>query len=382
MLPISYIEDNRIFDTSGRAYAVFKIASQPYAFQPKHMRLQVIDRVTRAMSGLAGEFWIYLLTQQWSIDQVLRSMRGLSQHSLWKEHQDEVRDVLGHRLPFHRVNLIVIPLGRKRVTVELTTDNWREWLRQATAGVTDVKNRLVMGQEVISEEKLEAARQESDEWFIKLQPIGKVERVRLRDVEWFLKRSYFRGLPEPKMVLPDPLPVQVITRGRQGWVRPHRAMFLALSDVLCHEKPNHMIIEYPDGPKSHQTFFTTVGVPNPIDDRDPTGFEWMYGVLEQLPYPVDAALHVRVEDPHEALAHLQKKKKTAESQYREWADNNEDIPLELEEDMATVDVLEKKLRSRQPLVHTQVVFGVGAKGSRTSSGMLAAITSLCVLQET
>lgn len=55
MLPILYIEDNRIFDTSGQAYAVFKVVPEPYAFQPDHIKHQVIDRVTRGLMGLAGD---------------------------------------------------------------------------------------------------------------------------------------------------------------------------------------------------------------------------------------------------------------------------------------------------------------------------------------
>ncbi|KWX08421.1 hypothetical protein ABG088_06470 [Hydrogenibacillus schlegelii] len=76
----------------------------------------------------------------------------------------------------------------------------------------------------------------------------------------------------------------------------------------------------------------------------------MYGVCENTPFPVDVALYVRVEPAHEALEHLKKKKKTAEAQYREWIENDEDVPLELEKDLASVSSLERKLRSRQPLV--------------------------------
>ncbi|WP_018130483.1 hypothetical protein [Effusibacillus pohliae] len=66
MLPILYIEDNRIFDIAGQAYAVFKVASEPYAFQPTHIKQHVIGRVTRGLMSLFGDLWIFLLTKQWS----------------------------------------------------------------------------------------------------------------------------------------------------------------------------------------------------------------------------------------------------------------------------------------------------------------------------
>ncbi|GIM46509.1 hypothetical protein DNHGIG_20580 [Collibacillus ludicampi] len=147
-------------------------------------------------------------------------------------------------------------------------------------------------------------------------------------------------------------------------MRPTRTVHMALSDVRMIERPTHLVIEHPEGAKSYQTFFATVSVPQPIPENQPTGFEWLYGVLENTPFPVDTAIHVRVEEAHEALEHLRKKKKTAEAQYREWVDNDEDVPLELEEDMAAVASLEKKLRSRQTLVHAVTVFSIGASDPR------------------
>ncbi|GIM47658.1 hypothetical protein DNHGIG_32070 [Collibacillus ludicampi] len=364
MLPILYIEDNRIFDTSGQAYAVFKVQSEPYAFQPLHIKHQVIDRVTRGLMSLSGEFWIFLLSKQWSADEILREMGRRSRNPVWQEHQKEVHDYLRYYLPFHRVNLIVVPLNRQRITIDLTMDNWKDWFKQAAAGLMDVKNRFLMGQEIIPKERLEAARKATEEWFAKLAPMVRMEKATLKDIEWWLRKPYFRGLSEPKGVLPDPLPVQVVARGGKTWLRPTRTVHLALSDVRMIERPTHLVIEHPEGEKSYQTFFATVSVPQPIPETHPTGFEWLYGVLENTPFPVDTAIHVRVEAAHEALEHLRKKKKTAEAQYREWVDNDEDVPLELEEDMATVASLEKKLRSRQPLVHAVTVFSVGASNPK------------------
>ncbi|GIM46508.1 hypothetical protein DNHGIG_20570 [Collibacillus ludicampi] len=164
MLPILYIDDNLIFDTSGQAYAVFKVQSEPYAFQPQHIKHQVIDRVTRGLMSLSGEFWIFLLSKQWSVDEILREMGRQSRNPVWQEHQKEVQDYLRYYLPFHRVNLIVVPLNRQRITIDLTMDNWKDWFKQAAAGLMDVKNRFLMGQEIIPEERLEAARKSTEEW--------------------------------------------------------------------------------------------------------------------------------------------------------------------------------------------------------------------------
>jgi hypothetical protein len=360
VLPILHIEDNLVFDTSGQAYAVFKVTSEPYAHQPKHIQQQIIDRVRRGLSGgISGEFWIYLLAQQWSVEQVLRSMNNLSTHEVWKDHQTEVRERLQKFLPFNRVNLIVFPLGFQRINLVLSGDNWKDWLRQAKEGLNTVKNRFIK-QEIIGFDRIEAAKRQAEEWRVKLGGLGRIQKAKLREIEWWLKRSYFRGLPDPKGSLPDPLPAQIMTQGRQNYIRPNRAIYLTLSDVISQEKAYQLIFEHAGGQKSHQTFFATVNVPQPIPEEDPTGYEWIYGIAEQLPFPVDIALHVRVETHQQALENLKGKKKTAQAQYEEWQENEEDIPLELEEDMATVGILEKKLRGRQPLVHVKTIFALGA----------------------
>ncbi|MCL6577063.1 MAG: ATP-binding protein [Kyrpidia sp.] len=301
-----------------------------------------------------------MLTKQWSADEIMREMFPRSNNPVWRENQREVQEYLRYFLPFHRVNLIVVPLNRRRITIDVTADNWKDWFRQAATGILDVRNRFLRNHEEISEDQLEAARKATEEWKAKLAPMVRLEKASLRDIEWWLKKGYYRGLSEPKMVLPDPHPVQVVARGGKAWLRPSRAVYLALTDVLVPESGTHLVVKHPHGGESHQTFFFTVSVPQPVPEDDPTGFEWLYGVLENTSFPVDVALHVLVEPAHEAIQHLRKKKKTAEAQYKEWVENDEDVPIEPEEDMASVASLERKLRSRQPLVHVTTIFDLGA----------------------
>jgi hypothetical protein len=196
------------------------------------------------------------LAQQWSVEQVMRSMSKLSTHGVWKDHQSEVMEKLQYFLPFNRVNPIVFPLEFQRINLVLSGDNWRDWLHQAKEGAITFKNRFLM-QEIIGLDRIEVAKKQAEEWRVKLGGLGRIQKAKLKKIEWWLKRSYFRGLPEPKWVLPDPLPVQIITQGRQGYIRPNRAIYLTLSDVISQET-YQLIFEHAEGKKSHQTFFVTV----------------------------------------------------------------------------------------------------------------------------
>jgi hypothetical protein len=67
-----------------------KVQSEAYAFQPQHIKYQVIDWVTRGLMSLPGEFWIFLLSKQWSADEILREMGRQSRIPVWQEHRKEV----------------------------------------------------------------------------------------------------------------------------------------------------------------------------------------------------------------------------------------------------------------------------------------------------
>lgn len=66
MLPILYIEDNRLFDTKGNAYAIYKIYSVPNAYQPYKTRRAIIHNLVGGItSNLTDEFLLLLLTKKW-----------------------------------------------------------------------------------------------------------------------------------------------------------------------------------------------------------------------------------------------------------------------------------------------------------------------------
>lgn len=359
MLPILHIEDNLIFTTSGATFGLYLVDPVPYAFQPKHTQQQVIDRVERGVRNLIGDFILLSLTKQLSPDQMIRTMRKRSGHRIWNEHQKDFRELLDQSLPFKRVNYIIAPL-QSRFSLELRKDNIQDFLKAVWAGILDIRERIVYNGVALSKEQITAAKAKAFETQSRLNAFGRVRKAKLREIEWYLKKHFYRGISDPKLVLPDPMPVQVETIGKEDWIRPHKNMYVTLTDCYPTEKMYSYNFEHGDGSISYQTFFTSIQVPSDIPPEDPTGYEWVYGLLENLPYPVDCAIHLRIEPHHKAKESLQKKRKTAEAQLKEWNQNEDDVPEELLDDMGTVDELGRKLRGRQPLLHTKIIFALGA----------------------
>jgi len=374
MMPIAYIEDNRVFDMQGNPYAVYVLPSQSYAFQNRRTKESVISKFIQAISSLTGEYHLYLLSKQLSVPQVMGSMRKNGKHPRWVRHMGIAQKKLEHDRPFHRVNLLVVPLNRKLIHLNLSADNWREWSKEAFRilyrGFEDVRESFNRRLELpgyidLPEEFLDDVHQQAHDQLIKLRAFdSKARKATLHEIEWWLKKSYFRGVADPQLQLPDPFPTQVIARGGRNVLRPIRTSVQTLSDVVIDEKLTRLIVNHQDDEQSHQSFYVTTNVPQNIRPDTPTGYEWIYGVTEALRFPIDVALHIRVESPKDALENLKGKKKTAEAQYEEWAENEYDVPLELKKDLSTVNVLEMKLRSRQPLLHVRTIFALGANSAQ------------------
>ena len=104
--------------------------------------------------------------------------------------------------------------------------------------------------------------------------------------------------------------------------------------------------------------------PREIPAENPVGHEWIYAA-ELLDYPVDIALHVRVEDSRSALRHLSRKKGMAEAQLEEYESAGEEAPLELMEELDTTAELERNLRLAGSLVHVKMIVGLGAPDEDT-----------------
>lgn len=366
MMPVAYIEENRLFDVEGNPYAVYIVQSQPYAFQNKQNKESVISRVISGLSGYTGDLYLYLLCKQLDVSQIMNDMRRHGSHESWKEHMRIAQNRLVRTLPFTRLNIVVVPLDRKRVMLNLSGETWQEWMTEAfrsvVQGVRDVKEKLYSKHVELPQEVLDNVREQSADMLLKLSPLAQnqIRPATLHEVEWWLKKPYFRGIADPQSQIPNPFPAQIISRSDRNVIRPIRTSIHTLANVMMDEKINRLVIKHSEEVESHQTFYVTTNVPQPIPPNDPTGYEWLYGVTETLRFPVDVALHIRIESHKEALENLKGKKRTAESQEREWKENNQDVPLELKKEKRTVAELEAKLRNRQPFLHVTTVFALGA----------------------
>ncbi|MFD0591067.1 ATP-binding protein [Paenibacillus sp. GCM10027627] len=374
MMPIMYMEDNRVFDVTGSAYALFKIPSRPYAFIPRQKKKEYIKEVDTAFSSFVQDYHLYLLTKQKSAKQLQQQLQGISKLSGWEEQSNLAVKSYEEKQPFDRINFICVPL-KKRVVLTNSDEEFSEVVRQRMIniwrGIKDVKDKFSKSDDVLPYDVLESSRRQSEELYTESLRLFKgVTPATISETEWWLKKGYYRGLKDPELMIPTPFPAQVIKKSGVMAIRPIRNTILTISDKAIRERLHHMKIHHGTDEVSFQSSFTVLKTPNVIDYRDPTGVEWIYQIIEKLKFPVDVAIHVRMESNEEAKPKLDRKNKIAKSQIKEYKDSDSDeadefnqsqVPEELSEEMYNVNSLRRKFREfKQPLMHSTTIFTMGS----------------------
>ncbi|OAB28406.1 ATP-binding protein [Paenibacillus macquariensis] len=366
MIPISYIDESRVFDTRGNAYAYYILEGSMYAFVSLQKKISEIKRTNFALMSHIGEYDIFLLAKQLSVEQIGKEISKNSKDPWWQRQVGLTKQYIDKERPFDRVNVLCFPLKK--------TSNREEGVKPVIkgiwAGVKDFRNKANIFEEkvTLNQSDIDDAYQQSEKLLKSINFRG-LRVATLEETEWCLKKGYFRGIGDPGSLIPSPFPVQVITPGKDRVVRPNRSVLMTLTEGKMHEFTKHIEIKHFDNEVSYQSFLPVLNVPTDINDNNPTGREWIYGVLERLKFPIDCAIHVRMESHSTAKLKVEKKNKRAKEQAKEWhsAGSDEDdffgqsdIPEELLDDLEAIDELRKKFRERQPLAFIKVVFALGA----------------------
>ncbi|RUT39499.1 hypothetical protein EJP82_26065 [Paenibacillus anaericanus] len=366
MMPISLIDENRVFDDKGNPYAYFILEGSSYAFVSLQRKVSEIRRTDTALMAAIGEYDIFLLSRQYSAEQIGNSIQKYSPESWWKKQVDLTKDYLEKELPFDRLNVICFPLKN-----DLKSEyGVLPVLKGVWEGVKSIRDKANIFDSTItlSKSDIDEACVQSEK-LLKLLTFKNLRPATFEETEWCLKKGYFRGIKDPDPIIPNPFPCHIMTQGDQR-IRPNRAVLLTLTEGKMNQLDKHIEVHHGNNEISYQAFLPVLDVPTDFNEDNPTGREWIYGVMERLSFPVDCAIHVRMEAHSVAKAKVEKKNKRAKEQAKEWrkggSEDSEmfgqyEIPEELMDNLEQVDELWKKFRERQPLGFIKAVFAVGAE---------------------
>ncbi|PWI56647.1 hypothetical protein BM613_12735 [Sulfoacidibacillus thermotolerans] len=347
-----YVENGILIDDRTRGYAVFVVESENEWLGNARVQNQKIAALARGMREVIGEWYVYSLAIGISKEEWLRCFPTFS-HSFWEQHikeaQREVKGVL-----FERKIYLVVPIS-PRIRIQLT-ENGRAFFNELRTTMINAAKRVFNAQS-LHLRLMEQFEEERRKWWLRFRSIANVRIATNEEVERWLRHGMYRGLEAPESRFPKVLPKTVSST---GIIHPLHRLGVWTQDGAMKEGLFSLKIIHADHRESHQTFYSVLRVPNNIDEDNAIGFDWLHEV-DALPFPVDVATHIRVEDPLEARKNLRKKKLSSEEKWKEYVEGGETPPLELEVDMEHADELEQKLRMRNPLVHAKTIIGIGAK---------------------
>ncbi|MGP3788228.1 hypothetical protein [Paenibacillus sp. 1A_MP2] len=196
MIPVSLLQGNVVFDADGNPYAVYVLPSLPYAFQNTNVKIGMIERIAKSFEKYTGKIYLYLLTKQFAADQVASKMMSISKAEDWKKQVSITEKYLNKKMPFERVNYLVIPL--RKVAATYFDQDKMQFLKEVGinfwTGIKDVPSRIfkpILKSEIhFAFSMLERVQEMADEALRhELINFSGIRKATQREVEWWLKKA-------------------------------------------------------------------------------------------------------------------------------------------------------------------------------------------------
>ena len=368
--PVLYWEGNLLFDALLKPWAVYRIPLKPYAYQSAEKKRGTVSVMQQFLHGYHGSGQLLSVTRM--MDAGAWRAKHLGQGA---EHERYVQAVLqrfAERRPWQRSLYLLLQLSavqKQFPEVDLSgLRNMYDTLR-TLAGVLgrSVQEQFWYRQRGELElERFRMAESAESLQFNQVQHHLSGERSSAREIEWLLRRGFFRGLDqEPELSLDPEAMREVRVKGDKVLLRPKKSLpILIANDLAAEEKMKTWIVHHDDreenSRKSYQSFFSVVDVPEEITT---IGDEWLYA-LEDLPFPAEVSLHFQVQTPHEAAGGLQRNRKILKDQRREYKEASEETPITLEWAGKRGRVLENKLQKGMPILWSSVWLNVSASSRK------------------
>ena len=353
MFPLTAFHGNIVFTRLGQAFAVYRLAPQPYHFLPEEYRRAAVSRFEELLFGLEGRGQILLLWEERDLDEgayLASAAPGLSGAPPWlreeaARHARAARAAVSYGARLRRRYLVAeLPL-RRAAGWDTVREVVHEFLDAAVAAATGA------WPEHVPPWKLDAARTAEAELFRRCRVYG-LSRADFSDLDFIIRRAANR-----LGVLGPPLPSRPAGAFTPG-------MLAAFSEgAYVEEHLNHVTIRDGRGRSHVQAFVTFADVPKRLREVE----DEFLTTLDYLGDPVDAVVYFEIIQPYKAAGKVRSKRQFLKGQMRE-AMRGGDEPTEMEEiGLQDSHALEAKIESGQPLAKVGICFAVAASDAAAAN---------------
>ncbi len=382
-IELQYFERNIIF-SNHRALAIYKIPLLPYAYKNKEQKRQLLGTLEKLLWIYRGKGQFLLLTKQLSKEELMNQLDDLQSENrfrnLYREWNQDVEKRFVERRPWEKELYVVFHLPMTRyANNEIEFENIRDFQHVLKWGYRQagdaVMNFLKQSKDIEMERFLEAVRQERN-LYNSLKSTVNILKATPREIEWLHRRGFFRSLGEPDLFIQEKMPIAMIEKNGNTYLRPEKHAVLSLfDDAVTQEKLMSVAFHHGEpnekGKSSYQSFLALVDAP---EDIAPVGGEWIYWLFAQ-DFPVDVSIRFDINDPQDEQRELSRKRKELKGDMDTKRGDGQEVS---DMDYETMDIgrkLERKFSKGMPLIKIETILAVAGSNVREMEERVKTIQS-------
>ncbi|SGO61267.1 Type IV secretory pathway, VirB4 components [Mycobacterium tuberculosis] len=374
---VKYFEDNLIFGTNGQVWAGFVLSDHHYEYRSEYDQLALHERIQRFYWNTKADTHALMVPRFQSIEEPF---------NVWnlrkppEEMAEEGTRYIEECMEFLRGR--EVSQYRFYMFVRLQeTDVSGSFFSQLKYAAKDFKRFLTDRSGVdapeIFEEEIEAYSMQEQLVFDRVKGDLKGDRVTAEEIQWLIRRSFYRGIGEvPLRQGWEPKVEQVQVKGKKAR-RPREREILTLTEGLFDATDSRRLtveqVVKGKPRKGHMAFLTISYFP---DHLEFPGDEWLLW-LNRLPYGVEASIRTEYLDYREALDRVKNKKKEIAAEDEHAEDSGVDSSQQLTESESEANQLERDLaQDKFPLLKTSIVLCVSAASEKELQLRVQAVQEL------
>jgi hypothetical protein len=357
--PISFAYRNLVFGEShGDAWAVYRLQMQSYAGLSRSGKRELLASVASMAYGLEADFTLLRVSRPWTVEDYERGVRSLVDHRhALDEELDEYLE-MQQRLLGERGSRIPEVYLSVRLPAEdgdpLRGLPFTAGLRK-TFGFDDARG--------ISGRRLEALLEEEGKVLRRLFDVVDADRAASHELQWLIRRGFCRGVGDPMVderFEPQALVVEASESEGGARFEPLEADILRLFEEPINITSRGLRIESEHG-DSHQAFLCLGALPEEVSFPGRQA-ELLFAPLEELSFPVDAALSCRYVPNRDAVRLIRRRIIDADHIYSEESNGEHGPSASAMDRPALARQLEEYLTGgdRPPLFKSTISLGIGA----------------------
>lgn len=373
--PISYFEENLIFNHNKEVWAIYEI--DPYIYD--HLSdQQKIDRLisqTSMLTLLTDKFHILWLPRTHDINEHHEKLKKRVSGPMKKKATgiiNAMNEYLNNNYTaadgannadYRAYVVVYLPKNDDKDLVEHVSTIATELKQLVLHPKRAIENLSGLNEPEIFEHELNSYKIKEKQIFDRLSRRMKIRRGTPKTTEWLIKRNFWWGISDPILRSTEnenwsPKKHKGIRGGLSTFLYDSRQVLtLTEADIDC-SHPRRIKIHQPHNGQDKHIYHAYLALSDLPDNMDMPGSEWLYSAAT-LPFPVEMSIKVEVLEAREAIKKLSKKKMDIESQVKNIHEAGASVPLDLQEKQDQALYLEDEYKKRKnPTFITQVTYGI------------------------